>query len=160
MTLAASAEALDKGSVLAICALHGNDPANLLEIFHDVQARAGHVPMSALPVIAEALNRTRAEVYGVFSFYHDFREAPAGRVEVKVCRAEACQATGAERLIREICARHGLSLHATSADGRVTLTPVYCLGNCALGPAALINGALHGRMDADKLDTLISEAAQ
>lgn len=141
----------------AVCAGHGNDPAALLEIFHDIQDRVGHVPESALAAIADALNLSRAEVFGVLSFYHDYRRAPAGPVVVKLCRAEACQSMGALDLIADACARRGISLGGTSEDG-VTVEPVYCLGNCALSPAAMVNGTLIGRVDGARLDSAILEA--
>lgn len=143
------------GGVHRLCARHGNDPAALLEILHDLQEEAGCVPRTAIADIAQALNLSRADVLGVVTFYHDFREAPAGRVTVRVCRAEACQAVGALALIERICARRGVKLGETTLDGSVTIEPVYCLGNCALGPAALVDGALHGRLDAARLDALI-----
>jgi len=120
----------------------------LLPILHAVNEQFGYVDERALPIIADVLNLTRAEVQGVVSFYHDFRRAPAGRHTIKICRAEACQAMGAERLIAELEAAFGISLGETSADGRITFEPVYCLGNCALSPAALIDGRLHGRLNA------------
>jgi formate dehydrogenase subunit gamma len=142
-----------------ICARHGNAPAALIEILHDIQEAEGAVPQSALPVIAKALNISRAEVHGVMSFYHDFRSEPAGRVEVKLCHAEACQSRGANALIESFCLRHGVALGETSRDG-ITVEAVYCLGNCALGPAAMIDGELHGRLDARRLDALVQEAAR
>lgn len=120
----------------------------LLPILHAINDQFGYVDARALPVIADVLNLTRAEVQGVVSFYHDFRRAPAGRHVVKICRAEACQAMGAERLIAELETAFAIKLGETSKDGRVTLEPVYCLGNCALSPAALIDGKLFGRLDA------------
>lgn len=140
------------------CARHRNDPAALIEILHDLQAEIGWVPQSVLPEIAGALNLSRAEVHGVVSFYHDFRERPAGRVTVKVCRAEACQSMGALELIERVCARQGIALGGAGADGGLTIEPVYCLGNCALSPAALVNGRLYGRLDADRLEAAIREA--
>jgi formate dehydrogenase subunit gamma len=112
----------------------------LLPILHAVQDRFGYVDDAALPVIADVLNLSRAEVHGVVSFYHDFRREPARRHVVKVCRAEACQALGGERLYRE--------LSDACADGDVTVEAVYCLGNCALSPAAMVDGDLVGRADA------------
>lgn len=120
----------------------------LLPILHAINEHFGYVDERALPIVADVLNITRAEVQGVVSFYHDFRRAPAGRHIVKICRAEACQAMGAERLITELETALGVKLGQTSADGRITLEAVYCLGNCALSPAALIDGKLHGRLDA------------
>lgn len=139
------------------CRRHGNDPAELIEILHDLQDEVGCVPQAALPVIAKALNRSRAEIHGVVSFYHDFHEQPAGTVTVKVCRAEACQSMGALALIEAICKRYGIALGETSAGG-VTVEPVYCLGNCALSPAALVNGRPYGRLDADRLEAAIGRA--
>lgn len=127
----------------------------LLPILHAVQAEFGHVPQVALPQIAKALNISRAEVHGVMSFYHDFREAPAGRHVVKLCRAEACQAVGADRVAAHAKAALGVDFHATTPDNRVTLEPVFCLGLCACGPAAIIDGKLHGRVDAARLDALL-----
>lgn len=127
----------------------------LLPILHDVQADFGHVPQAALPVIAKALNLSRAEVHGVVSFYHDFREAPAGRHVVKLCRAEACKSVGADRVADHAKARLGLDWHETSADGAVTLEPVFCLGLCACGPAALVDGRLMGRVDESVVDALL-----
>lgn len=152
------AENRDQSPAAAVCARHGNDPALLIEILHDVQAEAGAISDHDLRVIAQAINRSRAEVWGAMSFYHDFRRAPAGRVVVKICRAEACQSMGAMGLIETICARHGIDLGGTSADG-VTIEPVYCLGNCALSPAALVNNRLIGRLDETRLQASIDEAA-
>ena len=127
----------------------------LLPILHAVQAEFGHVPQSCLPQIAKALNISRAEVHGVMSFYHDFRETPAGRHLVKLCRAEACQAMGADRVATHAKAALGVDFHETTPDNRVTLEPVFCLGLCACGPAAIIDGRLHGRVDEARLDALL-----
>ncbi|MBC57302.1 MAG: formate dehydrogenase subunit gamma [Confluentimicrobium sp.] len=130
----------------------------LLPILHAVQAAFGHVPAAALPVIADVLNLSRAEVYGVMSFYHDFRAEPAGRKVLKICRAEACQAMGADAVAARALAALGVDWHGTTADGAVTLEPVYCLGLCACAPAAMINGRVVGRVDDARLDALIDEA--
>lgn len=129
----------------------------LLPILHAVNNQLGFVDERALPIIADVLNLTRAEVQGVVSFYHDFRRSPAGRHVVKVCRAEACQSMGAERLITELETAFGIKLGETSKDGRVTLEPVYCLGNCALSPAALIDGKLYGRLDAARAQAQVGK---
>jgi formate dehydrogenase subunit gamma len=139
----------------AVCAEMGNRPDALLEILHEIQARIGFVPGETLSVIASALNLSRAEVHGVFTFYHDFRDAPAGRHVVKLCRAEACQAVGAEALAAAAEAQLGTSCGATSGDGKVTLEAVYCLGNCALGPAVLVDGRLQGKLDNNKLEDIL-----
>ena len=124
----------------------------LLPILHAVQAEWGHVPDAAIPRIAQALNLGRAEVHGVVSFYHDFRKAPAGRHVVRLCAAEACQAQGGRALAAEVAARLGAALHETTPDGRVTVEPVYCLGLCACGPAAMVDGRLIGRATADAIE--------
>lgn len=130
---------------------HGAHPASLLPIFHAVQDRLGFVPPSTLPLIAKALNLSRADVYGVLTFYHDFRTSPRGRHLVKLCRAEACQAVGCERLVDETFEAWGVRFGETSPDGALTLEPVYCLGNCALGPSALVDGRLLGRTTVERL---------
>ncbi|MGA0541422.1 formate dehydrogenase subunit gamma [Neotabrizicola sp. VNH66] len=134
---------------------HRTTEGALLPILHDVQAAFGYIPEGALPVIAEALTISRAEAYGVMTFYHDFRERPAGRHVLKLCRAEACQAVGAEGIAAHACEKLGLDWHETGADGRVTLEPVFCLGLCASGPAAMVDGKLVARLDREKLDKII-----
>jgi formate dehydrogenase subunit gamma len=119
----------------------------LLPILHAIQAAFGFVPEAAVPQIAKALQMTKAEVHGVISFYHDFRSAPAGRHVLKLCRAEACQTMGADAVARRIKAALGIGWHETTPDGRVTLEPVFCLGLCACGPAAMVDGRLVGRVD-------------
>ena len=138
-----------------ILARHQGREGPLLPILHDVQAEFGHVPQAVLPVIAKALNLSRAEVHGVVTFYHDFRETPAGRHVVKLCRAEACKAMGADDVAAHAKARLGLDWHETSADGTVTLEPVFCLGLCACGPAAIVDGRLMGRIDNAAIDALV-----
>jgi formate dehydrogenase subunit gamma len=126
----------------------------LLPILHAVQAAYGHVPAAAIPVLAAAMNQTRAEIHGVVSFYHDFRDAPAGRHTLRLCRAEACQSVGADALAAQVKARLGVDWHETSAGG-VTLEPVFCLGLCACGPAAQVDGRLVGRADAARVCAMI-----
>lgn len=135
-----------------LCGLEGP----LLPILHAVQQAFGYLPEEALPRIAEKLNISRAEVHGVASFYHDFRKAPAGRHVVKLCRAEACQAQGAEATAARARARLGVGFHETTKGG-VTLEPVFCLGLCACGPAAMVDGKLVGRLDAARLDDILTE---
>ncbi|MER2508488.1 NAD(P)H-dependent oxidoreductase subunit E [Amaricoccus sp.] len=141
----------------AICARYGNDPAELLEILHTLVDERGFVADSALPVIAHALNLGRAEVHGVVSFYHDFRREPAGRLVVKICRAESCQSMGATALIERICQRYNVALGETSRAG-LTLEPVYCLGLCAHSPAALIGDRPVGRLTVEKFDAAVAGA--
>jgi formate dehydrogenase subunit gamma len=140
-----------------ICAAHGDRPDELLEIFHALQHELGYVPEPTLPVIARALNLSRAEVYGVLSFYHEFRRAPAGRHVVKICRAEACQSMHTERLCRHAEGKLGAKFGETSADGTFTLEAVYCLGNCALSPAIMIDGDLFGCVDNERFDAIVAD---
>jgi len=129
----------------------------LLQILHVLMAEFGYIDREVEPLIAEALNISRAEVHGVVTFYHDFREQPAGRHVLKLCRAEACQACGGDALAARAEARLGMKLGDTSADGRVTLEPVYCLGLCATAPSAMLDGRIVGRLDETRLDLLIAE---
>lgn len=129
----------------------------LLPILHELQEEFGHVPPETLPVIAEALNLSRAEVHGVVSFYHDFRREPAGRHVLKLCRAEACQSMGSDRIAALVQRALGIGFHETSADGAVTLEPVYCLGLCACAPAALLDGEPRGRLDAAAVEEIAGE---
>jgi formate dehydrogenase subunit gamma len=128
----------------------------LLPILHAVQAAFGCIPEAAVPQIAEALMLSKAEVHGVVSFYHDFRSAPAGRHVLKLCRAEACQTMGADAVADRIKRALGIGWHETTPDGRVTLEPVFCLGLCACGPAAMVDGRLVGRVD----ESVVAEVAK
>ena len=130
----------------------------LLPILHAIQEEFGHVPQGALPLIADALNISKAEVHGVVSFYHDYREVPAGRHVVKICRAEACQAVGGAALAEATLAKLGVEWHGTTKNGAVTVEPVYCLGLCACAPAAMVDGKVVGRVDAAKMTKLLEEA--
>ncbi|MCH8551126.1 MAG: formate dehydrogenase subunit gamma [Natronospirillum sp.] len=136
---------------------HRGKPGPLLVILHDLQAQWGYVPDEAVPLLAEALTLTRAEIHGVISFYHDFRTTPGGRHQVQVCRAEACQAQGGRQLEAAVREHLGIDWHDTSADGMVTLEPVYCLGNCATGPAVRIDDAILGRVTPDRMRTLLDD---
>lgn len=152
---------LDETAVSArveeIIAAHIGMEGPLLPILHAVQSEFGHVPQEALPQIAAALSLSGAEVHGVMSFYHDFRAEPAGRHVLKLCRAESCQSVGADRVAAHARAQLGVDWHETTADGRVTLEPVFCLGLCACGPAAMVDGRVVGRVDEARLDQLIAE---
>jgi formate dehydrogenase subunit gamma len=140
--------------------LHAGRNGSLLPILHDLQATFGCVPEAAVPQVAEALNLSRAEVHGVVTFYHDFRREPAGRHVLKMCRAEACQAAGGEALAAQAADKLGIKFGDTSADGRVTLEPIYCLGLCSASPSAMFDGRIYGRLDEKKLDALIAQADQ
>ena len=144
--------------VRELAACHASQPGALLPLLHAVQDRFGHVPAEGVPVIAEALNLSRAEVHGVISYYHHFRSAPAGRVLLQVCQAEACQARGATQLAEDAERIAGCSMHGTSADGSVTLEPVYCLGLCALSPALQIGDRPHARMTPERFDAAVAAA--
>ncbi len=130
----------------------------LLPILHALQEEFGYIDEAAEPIIADELNISRAEVHGVVTFYHDFRRAPAGRHVLKLCRAEACQAAGGDALVAHAEAHLGVALGNTTADGRMTVEPTYCLGLCSVSPSAMLDGKVVARLDAKKLDTLLAEA--
>ena len=154
----ASYESWDEKRGAEIIAEHSAREGATLVILHALQEAFGHVPEAAIPMVAAALNLSRAEVYGVFTFYHDFRKEPAGRHVLKLCRAEACQAAGGDALAAHAEKRLGIALGHTTADERVTLEPVYCLGLCATAPSATLDGRLVGRLDEKRLDALVAEA--
>jgi len=145
------------GAVSTALETNRGRPGALLPILRDVQAAIGHIPDGAVPVIAKDLNLSRAEVHGVVSFYHDFRSEPAGRHILKICEAESCQALGSDALVRHACRRLGIEMHQTTTDQAITLEPVYCLGNCALSPAATVDGEVYGRLTPEKLDLLFAD---
>lgn len=130
----------------------------MLPILHDIQHAFGCVPEEAVPLIAKAMNLSRAEVHGVVTFYHDFRREPAGRHVLRLCRAEACQAAGGQTLAERAERLLGIGFGDTSADGSVTLEAVYCLGLCATAPTAMLDGRVVGRLDDARLDALLAEA--
>ncbi|HVY58780.1 MAG TPA: formate dehydrogenase subunit gamma [Xanthobacteraceae bacterium] len=132
-------------------------PGPLLPILHALQDEFGCVHEAAEPMIADALNITRAEVHGVVTFYHDIRRTPAGRHTLKLCRAEACQACGGDALAAQAETRLGIKIGQTTPDDRVSLEPVYCLGLCACAPSAMIDGRVVGRLDQSRLDALLAE---
>jgi formate dehydrogenase subunit gamma len=141
-----------------IVADHRTHRGALMPILHAVQEALGCVPAEAIGVLADELNLSRADVHGVVSFYHDFRSEPVGRTTVRVCRAEACQSVGAGRLVAHLSDRYGVSLGQTSRDGSLTAEQVFCLGNCALGPSAQVNGRLYGRLDEARLSAILDTA--
>ena len=148
----------DADRARAIAIEHRDRPGAMLPILHALQEAFGYVDEKAEPIIAEVLNVTRAEVHGVVTFYHDFRRKPAGAHTLKLCRAEACQSMGGEALAARAEAALGVAPGETTADGKVTLEAVYCLGLCALAPSAMIDRRVVGRLDAKRLDGLIAEA--
>jgi len=134
---------------------HSQRPGALLPVLHAVQDALGFVPAQAVPVIADALNLSRAEVHGVVSFYHDFRPHQPGRHVLRLCRAEACQSMGAARIAELAQREAGIGFGVTTADGELTLEAVYCLGNCACAPAAMLDGEVHGRLDEASVRALL-----
>lgn len=152
------ADAQTKETMQAILSELGSLEGPLLPILHAVQAEWGFIPGDVVQIIADHLNITRAEVHGVITFYHDFRDAPAGKHVVKICRAEACQSVGANALSERAFEKLGVAWHGTTANGNVTLEPVYCLGLCACAPAAMVDGKVVGRLNADKLDAILEGA--
>ncbi|WP_439535190.1 formate dehydrogenase subunit gamma [Methyloversatilis sp.] len=136
---------------------HRDLPGALLPMLHAIQDEFGHVPDSAVPVIAQGLNLSRAEVHGVITFYHHFRQHPPGRHVVQICRAEACQAVGAVALEAHAKKCLGIDFHDTTADGAVTLEAVYCLGNCAVGPSLRVDDDIVGRVTPARFDEVIAE---
>jgi formate dehydrogenase subunit gamma len=133
--------------VARLAAIHGGRRGALLPLLHDLQEELGAVGEAAVAAIAAELNLSRAEVHGVVSFYHDFRKAPAGRHVVKYCRAESCQSRGGAAIEAALADRLAVPMGETRADGQVTLEPVYCLGLCAIGPNALVDGVPVARID-------------
>lgn len=144
-------------SIRRIVEHHRALPGAMLPILHAIQERLGWVPDEAVPVIAEALKRSRAEVHGVVSFYPHFRTQPPGRHVVQICRAESCRAMGAEALEAHARSRLGIDFDRTTDDGAVTLEAVYCLGNCACSPAIRVDDEIVGRVDGARFDALIAE---
>ncbi|MEZ5899704.1 MAG: formate dehydrogenase subunit gamma [Hyphomicrobium sp.] len=150
-----AARPVSEARAVAICAQHGNRPDELLEILHALQHELGHVPETTLPIIATALNLSRAEVYGVLSFYHDFHRHPVGKHVIKICRAEACQSMGTEALCAHAERKLSTKIGNTTSDGKFTIEAVYCLGNCALSPAVMVGEDLYGKVDAKRFDEIV-----
>jgi formate dehydrogenase subunit gamma len=146
----------ERAAVLRACSRGKQLPGGLLTILHEVQEAIGFVPPDAVGLIAGELNLSRAEVHGVVSFYHYFRTQRGGRHVVHVCRAEACQALGAVALEAHAKKSLGVDFHGTSSDGAISLEPVYCLGNCALGPSLMIDEELQGRVSPERFDALMA----
>jgi formate dehydrogenase subunit gamma len=145
-------------AINAAIARHRARPGALLPLLHDVQETLGWIPPAALPRIAQALNLSRAEVHGVVTYYHHFRQSPPGRHVLRICQAEACQSMGATALTAHAQQRLGCQLHGTTADGTFTLEPVYCLGLCAQSPTCMLDDGVHARMTPRRLDRLLHAA--
>lgn len=159
LTSTSALSATDIAAVDTVLARLKNLPGALLPILHGIQDALGHVPRDAVPRIARSLNLSRAEVHGVISFYHWYRTEKPGDQVIHLCRAEACQAVGGRALESHVKTTLGIDFHETTADGRYTLEPAYCLGNCAAGPSLMIDGALKGRVTAARFDRLTGVAA-
>ncbi len=132
-------------------------PGALLPVLHGVQDALGYVPPAAVPIIADALNLSRAEVHGVISFYHYFRESPPGRHTIHLCRAEACQSMNQRTLEAHAKQRLGVDFHQTTTNGAFSFEPVYCLGNCACSPAVMVDGELYGRVTPERFDDIVAQ---
>jgi formate dehydrogenase subunit gamma len=152
-------EAWNEATAQEIIDAHTGLEGPLLPIAHALMAAFGCIPREAVPLIAHTLNLSRAEVHGTLSFYHDFRTQPAGRRTLRLCRAEACQSLGGRALAEELFARLGIEWGGTTRDGELTVEPVYCLGLCAVAPAALIDGEPVGRLDASRLVAALEDAS-
>jgi formate dehydrogenase subunit gamma len=144
--------------VRSAVAAHRADRGALLPILHDIQATFGYVDPAVVPILAEELNLSRADVHGTISFYHDFRKAPTAGTHVRVCRAEACQAAGAEDLVAHVKDTLNTDIGGSSPDRGATLDQVFCFGNCALGPTVEINGRISGRVTPQRFDSLMKAA--
>ena len=129
----------------------------LMPLLHEVQAGLGHIPRDSVAAIASGMGLSRAEVHGVISFYHDFHDQPCGQTTIHLCRAEACQAMGARKLEQHVKARLDVEFGGTTADGRFSLEPVYCLGNCACSPSIRIGDEVYARVDAARFDEILAE---
>jgi formate dehydrogenase subunit gamma len=143
----------------AIIASHVREPGAMLPILHDLQATFGFIPAEAVPLLAHALNVTRAEVHGVVTFYHEYRRHKPGRHILRLCRAEACQALGCDALADHLRSRLNIGWHDTTSDGAVTLEPVFCLGLCAIGPAALLDGQPLAHLDPARLEAALDSVS-
>jgi formate dehydrogenase subunit gamma len=149
----------DKAIATEIIQGFGAKPELLVQILHAFVERYSYISETAMRQIADELNISRADVHGVVSFYHDFRTAPPGRRVIKICQAEACQSMGSRALTAHAERSVGIALHQTTADGEVTLEPVYCLGNCACSPAIMIDNRVYGRVDNEKFDRLVARGS-
>lgn len=148
---------IDVDTVREIASAHKDTPGGLLPALHAIQDRCGHVPASGVAAIASEFNLSRAEVHGVITYYHHFRSSPPSGQVVQICRAEACKSMGADALVAHAEQRLGCTMHGHSADGKVTLEPVYCLGLCAQSPSLMIGEELHARVTPQRFDELMAE---
>jgi formate dehydrogenase subunit gamma len=150
-------ERWDSQEAARIVSARASERGATIPIFHALMERFGYVDRSIVPVVAEATNLSRAEIHGTLTFYHDFRDHPPGRHTIKVCRAEACQSRGALAMHESLKRKLGVDWHGTTADGAITIEPVYCLGLCACAPAMLVDDEPVGNVDAERLDEVLDE---
>jgi formate dehydrogenase subunit gamma len=155
----AAFEPWDTDRARDIIAAHASKEGAALPVLHGLQGVFGCIPLEAEPMVASALNMTRAEMHGIVTFYHEFRRTPPGRHVLHLCRAEACQSVGAEAVGAHLRSALAVDWHGTSGDGAVTLEPVFCLGLCATGPSALLDGHPVGRLNADRIDRMLETLA-
>jgi len=141
-------------------ATHASRPGGLLPLLHEVQDRLGYVPRESVAHIANAMHLSIAEVHGVITFYHHFRQEAPGKHTMRVCLAEACRSMGAQKLLAHAQSSLGVDLHETTSDGAITLEPVYCLGNCACSPAVMVDNDLKGRVNAKAFDELVAQCRE
>ena len=144
-------------TVQAVITTLKDKPGALLPILHGIQDALGYIPADSVPAIAQGLHLSRAEVHGVISSYHYFRDTPPGKQTVHICRAESCQAMGGKQLEQHVKDQLGIDYHETTADGQFSLEPVYCLGNCACSPAIQIGDDIYGKVSAQSFDAIINE---
>ena len=149
-----------QATVQEITTAFKDKPGALLPILHAIQDALGYVPAESVPAISKALNLSRAEVHGVISFYHYFRDTPPGKHTIHLCRAESCQAMGSKQLETHVKARLGIDFHETTADGKFSLEPVYCLGNCACSPAMQVDEEIFGRVSVNRFDAVVKETEE
>ncbi len=152
-----SYEPWDLSEATSVVAARSHEKGSAIPIMHDLMERFGYVDRAIVPVLAEALNLSRAEIHGTLTFYHDFRDHPPGRSTLKVCRAEACQARGAVAMHDALRRELGIDWHGTTADGAITIEPVFCLGLCACAPAVLVDEEPVGDVRVETLDAFIQD---
>jgi formate dehydrogenase subunit gamma len=157
ISLVNTLSAADLEKIDAHILAHKNVQGALLPLMHAIQDDIGYVPEDVYPQISQALALSVAEVHGFVTFYHHFRTHPVGKHVLQVCRAESCQAMGSEKLEADIKAKLGVDYHETTADGAITLLPIYCLGNCACSPAVMMDDEVYGRVDMAQVDEIVSE---
>lgn len=160
LDLAASTVVPHAATIARIIDAHRHQAGALLPILHAIQDELHYIPPESVALIAAALQRSRAEVHGVITFYPHFRQQPPQGTHLEICRAEACQARGVQQLIDHVEHAHGCALGESAADGRLTTSPVYCLGLCAQGPAVVIDGQMHAHVSPERLDALLEQAGK